>query len=154
MSVRNITLALAMLFVCFGLRAADDPVMGTWKLNVAKSKFTAAPPKSIIRKHEPTPNGIKVTSSTVAADGKPSHFEFTANFDGKYYAVTGGGNRNEMSLKRIDPYTVETMNKMGGKETTRSRWSVSKDGKTLSNKIDGTLADGKPLHNIMVYDKQ
>ena len=49
---RTYALVLAMLLVGLGLHAADDPLMGTWKLNLAKSKFQPGPPpKSIVRKH-------------------------------------------------------------------------------------------------------
>ncbi len=155
MYLRIVRLVLAIFLACLCVRAADDPLMGTWKLNVAKSHYDPGPPpKSLIRIHEPSGKGIKVTSNAVAQDGKPVHFEFTANFDGKYYPVTGNGNRDEMTLKRIDAYTVETTNRNQGKETTRSRWVISKNGKTFTNTIEGVFPDGRTVHNVHVYDKQ
>src|SRR2546423_721911 len=103
---RAALLVMMLLVMCSGLSAADeDPLMGTWKLNPAKSKYDPGPPpKSLIRKHEPAPDGIKVTSNAIRQDGKTTHFDFTAKFDGKYYPVSGEGNRDEMALKRIDAY--------------------------------------------------
>ena len=43
MPARTIFLFAAMLVVVPALRAADDPLIGTWKLNVAKSKFSPGP---------------------------------------------------------------------------------------------------------------
>ena len=75
---------MAVLVIAAGLlaaRAADDPLMGTWKLNVAKSKYDPGPPPtSLIRKHEPAPNGIKVTSHATRADGKT----FTNTIEGTF----------------------------------------------------------------------
>ena len=83
-----------------------------------------------------------------------SNFEFTAAFDEKFYPVTGNDVRNGISLKRIDAYTVETKNGKEGKPTTASEWTVSKDGKTYTNKIDGVFPNGQVVHNLHVYDKQ
>ena len=144
-----------MFLVCGGLRAAEDPIMGTWKLNLAKSKFDPGPPpKSVIRKHEPHSNGIKVTTDTFEANGEHSHWELTAAFDGKYYPITGSAQRDEVAFKRIDAYTVESTNKDKGKGTTRGIWRVSKDGKTLTATVEGTFSQGQRVNMVRVFDKQ
>ena len=154
MYVRTILMFLVMFLVCASLQAADDPVMGTWKLNVAKSKFDPGPPQTKnIRKHEPLPNGVKVISD-VDVQGEHQHFEFTATFDGKYYPIVGSKQRDEVSFKRIDAYTIESINRKKGKVTTIGRWMVSKDGKTLTSTVKGTFPDGQHVDNIHFYEKQ
>ena len=156
MKVRTITLVLAMLSVSGGLRAADDPFVGTWKLNHAKSKYSPGPPpKSQTYKYEPAgANGVKFTATGVDARGNPIHIEFTANFDGKDYPVTGNRNSDVLWLKRIDAYTVEGANKKAGKVIRTFRRAVSKDGKTLTVTEKGTDVNGQVSDNLVVYDKQ
>jgi hypothetical protein len=149
--------ALSMLSACVELRAADDPLIGTWKLNIAKSTFQPGPPpQSPIRKHELNGDGIKVISDTIANDGKQSHLQFTAAFDEKFYPIMGTGNavRDGSSLKRISPYVVEGENGAEGKPTTRIVWTVSKDGKMLTDTIDSIVTGDRAVHNVSVYDKQ
>ena len=64
MRFRCVTLILAMMAVPAGLRAADAPFVGTWKLNVAKSKYNPGPPpKSQTYQFEPSgANGVKFTA--------------------------------------------------------------------------------------------
>ena len=51
--------------------SADDPVLGTWHLNVAKSKYSPGPaPKSQVRTYEAHKDGVKATIRTIYADGQ------------------------------------------------------------------------------------
>ena len=81
---------------------AASPFFGTWRLNVAKSKYTPGPtPKSQVAKLEPIDGGMKVVSDRVEADGKMTHFEWSAKFDGKDGAVTGEPGGNAVFLMTI-----------------------------------------------------
>src|ERR1700730_1594174 len=86
MRIRTSLLTLAVLFaaatVCF---AADDPNMGSWKLNEAKSKFGAGAPKNTSVVYEAAGDSVKVTVEGVSSDGKSTHTEWTGKFDGKDY---------------------------------------------------------------------
>ena len=143
----------------FALAAAaqgQDPVMGTWKLNLAKSKYDPGPPqRSLTLRIEPSgPNGMKVTTDGVDGQGQPTHTEYTANFDGKDYAIKGSTSYDTVTLKRIDPYTRVRIDKKGGNVVRMLRASVSKDGKTLTVASVGVNAQGQAAHDIAVYDKQ
>src|SRR6266404_4528745 len=80
-------LAIAVLTIPVFLFAADDAWMGTWKLNLAKTKQSEGkPPKSFIQKYEPNgTGGFKSTADLVRDDGVSEHVEYSANFDGKQY---------------------------------------------------------------------
>ena len=153
MPIKTIIVLLAMWNVSVGLGAADDPFIGTWKLNLAKSQSIPGPLlKSTTMKIEPHGSGVMVTR-----DGEDSagHWEFTANLDGKHYPVTNDPTRDTVALKRIDAYTWEGTNKKAGKANSSSvRWVVSKDGKTLTLKWKGMNAQGQPTNNVRIYDKQ
>src|SRR5262245_3071422 len=72
------------------LFAADNNV-GTWKLNLAKSKYVSSEaPKSQTLKIEAWgDDGLKYSADGVGADGKPIHTEFQAKYDGKDYPYKG-----------------------------------------------------------------
>src|SRR5215217_1994918 len=68
----------------------DPRVLGTWILNVAKSKFTPGPPPtSQIRTYEPHANGYRATIKTTYAERKPTFVEYVANYDSLEYPVAG-----------------------------------------------------------------
>ena len=156
MKVRTITLALAMLTVSVGLWAQQDPLIGTWKLNLAKSKFSPGPaPKSQTIKYEPSGNnGVKLTFDIVDAQGNSTHGGYTAHYDGKDYPYTGNPDADVLSMKRIDAYTTDATWKKAGKVTRTIRRVVSKDGKTLTITLKGTNVQGQPVNDLTVYDKQ
>jgi len=44
--------------------------------------------------------------------------------------------------------------KKSGKLVQTARGVVSKDGKTMTNTFTGSDAAGRPVHNVVVFDKQ
>src|SRR5262245_56367524 len=81
---------------------ASNPRFGTWKLNVAKSKYDPGPAtQSVTMKVEAAGEGEKATTEGVNATGAPTKTEYTAQYDGKDYAMTGSQNADMVSLKRI-----------------------------------------------------
>ena len=84
---------LALAAVAAGsLPAQSNPFVGTWKLNLSKSKFDGMPaPRSLTRTVVAEGAGAAYTFSGVDADGKPIEYSFTSNYDGKDSAVTGSG---------------------------------------------------------------
>ena len=141
--------------VADSIAQASDPVIGTWVLNVAKSKYDPGPPpKSVTRTYTPAPNGYTFVQDAVNAAGATTHVEFTAAFDGKYHPVTGNPNADSIMVKRVDANTVESSQKKGATVRFTSTRAVSKDGKTLTNTAKGTNAEGKPYINVEVFEKK
>jgi len=86
---------------------AADSMVGTWKLNAAKSK---SPYKSGTSVSEAVGDGLKVTVDLVGADGTPYHWSWTAKYDGKDVPVTGKtpyGDNGTVALTRVDANTVK-----------------------------------------------
>src|ERR1700680_4483340 len=80
----------AILAIGTSAAFAADPVVGTWKLNLAKSTFSPGPaPKSQTRNYAESAQGITVTVKTIAADGKESTTTLTFKDDGKPYPMSG-----------------------------------------------------------------
>jgi hypothetical protein len=150
-------LLMAMCLVVYGQATigAKSVFFGTWKLNPAKSKFSPGPPlKSQVAKLEPTDGGMKVVADRVEAEGKTTHFEWTAKFDGKDYPVSGDPNRDAVSVKKIDDYTLEISNKKGGKVMSTIKAVYAKDGKTRVETTTGVNAQGQKIENVTAWDKQ
>src|SRR4029450_9109888 len=135
--------------------AADNNI-GTWKLNLAKSKYSPGPaPKSQTLKIEAWgDDGVRYTADGVGADGKATHAEFQAKYDGKDYPFKGNPDADMLSYKRINANTLEATTKLNGKGTTRANAVGSADGKTRTATQVGTNAQGQPLNVTSVYEKQ
>ena len=139
------------------LHAADSQV-GTWKVNLAKSTYSPGPaPKSSVVTIEPAGNGVKLMVDAVGADDKATHTEYTVAYDGKDVKATVGslpGGADTIAWKRIDANTVEGTAKLNGKVITTTRYVIAPDGKTRTVTATGTTPDGKPVKNVIVYDRQ
>jgi hypothetical protein len=134
---------------------AGDNWLGTWKLDVAKSKESPGPVlKSQMLKFEATPAGIKLTTDGVSAEGKAMHGGYVSKFDGKDVPWEGNPDADMASPKKIDDNNYENTWKKGGKATLVAKVAVSKDGKTLTVTQTGTNAKGQAVNNTDVYDRQ
>jgi len=151
MSAKTIFLIVALLSIPVGLFAADDPFVGSWKLNVGKSKYNPGPPpanpSNVTLKFEPTADG----GMNVIINGRPR----LEKYDGKPHPIEPEpGGPDAVSGKRINSNTMEIENWRMGKVVARLSRIVSKDGKTLTLKAKGTNAQGKPFDDVRVYDRQ
>jgi hypothetical protein len=125
--------ALAALGVHVAAQTAD-PLIGTWELNIAKSKYDPGPaPKSETRTYVVVGQDIKANSKGVDADGKPTSRQLTLNYDGKDRPATGSLDLDALSLKRIDAFTAEFTLKKTGKVVATGTRAISKDGKVYDN---------------------
>ena len=155
-------LAVVTVLVLGQVVLAADMVMGTWKLNLAKSKYSPAnlAPKSGMTKIEAVPGGIKLTADGVDSQGRKTYIEYTAKFDGKDAPVktTIDGkpspDQDAVMWKKIDDYTYENTAMLKGKALTTTRVVVSRDGKTRTNTVTGKNAQGQTISNTVVFDKQ
>ena len=155
MKARTVLLTFVTLVVgvtiCF---AAANPNLGTWKLNEAKSKISPGTPKNLTVVYEAAGGDIKGTIDGVDGQGKPTHNEWTGNFDGKDYPVTGDPNSDARAIKQIDEHNYELTVKNGGKVTMTGKAVISADGKTRTVTVSGTNAKGEKVTSTAVYDKQ
>ena len=135
--------------------AKPDPFVGTWILNLAKSTFSPGPgPKNQTAVYAAVAGGLRVTATGIDGEGKPIKTQFTANFDGKDYPVTGSADYDAVALKRVDLHTIQFTRKKVGKVAQTGTIVVSMDGKTRTVTVDGTNARGEQVHSVSVYDKK
>jgi hypothetical protein len=141
------------------LLAQSNPALGTWKLDLAKSKYSPAgtAPKSDVLIYEAQGDGVKVSSNGVAWDGSRIAFSFTTNYDSKDSAVSGTGFPNgadTIAVKRIDSNTSTATGKKAGKVVYTRRLVVSKDGKVMTITAKRTDEQGHPTSSTSVWEKQ
>jgi hypothetical protein len=154
MKTRSIVLAIVACFVGVSLSFAQNPNMGTWKLNEAKSKIPAGMMKNTTVTYIEDGDNVKVTTEGTGGDGSALHTEWTGKFDGKDYPLTGDPTADTRSYNKVDDHTLTLENKKGGSVTTSGKIVVSADGKTRTLTASGKNAAGKKVTGKSVYDKQ
>ena len=147
---------LAILaLVAVSLQAQTDPFIGTWKLNVEKSHYSPGPaPKSQVSVWALKGKGVRITTTGIGADGKPTSQDTTAQYDGKDYPTIGNPDYDTTSFKRIDANTLQLIRKQDGRVVQNATIAVSQDGTTRTITTLGTNAAGKPINNVSVYERQ
>ena len=139
--MRFMTLALFLLSTR-GV-AADNPFLGTWKLNVDKSKSSPMPgPQSMTVTFEADGANVRRIVTGTDREGKPlaqsSPKGTSIPWDGKDHAIqTPDGPPMTVAVKRISDYRSEVTVKQSGKVITWVHAVVSEDGKTMTNTING-----------------
>ena len=140
-------------------QSKDDPSIGTWKLNVAKSKFTPGPPiKGDTRSYEVNDSGwLFVTTETIQPDGTRTGVRFAAKFDGKAYPQIGrfGPTVTMITYEPVDRRTLKyTQRDTSGKIVSTNTRTVSADGKTMIIEQRTSNAGGQPVVNVELFERQ
>jgi hypothetical protein len=149
-------LTSALCFAATALAfAADNPHMGTWKLNETKSKFAADSTKNHTVAYTEGENGmIKVTVDGTDKDGKAVHWTWEGKWDGKPYKTEGNPVADTMAYKKVDAHTNKITGKKDGKTVFTGTITVSKDGKSRVVTTNLTDPDGKTVTDKAYYDKE
>jgi hypothetical protein len=153
------TIALLGLAVATALPRAgfaqSNSLIGTWKINLAKSKDSPGPPpRSQTLTYQAEGQGLRVTVDTIDAQGNPAKGAFVLFFDGKSYPVTGIPDWDASTYKQVNDTTTESTRMKAGKVVQTATRVVSADGKTLTITATGVNATGQQINNVDVYDKQ
>jgi len=121
---------------------------GTWTANFEKSKFPGPPPKidMCIIGADGT-----VTVNETNAEGKSTSWHYTP-IQGQPVQVIGRDNTT-VTVTKVNDHTNEHTWNINGR-SAHSKSVLSDDGKTTVFTMDGTDKDGKPFHEMVVYDKQ
>ena len=147
-------LVLTLLTLSFApaLAAEDkkvDPSIGTWKLNVAKSKFNPGPPPTSMI--VTIADDGKVTVAEVSATGESINYSFKPS-PGTAVPIDGMENAT-LSETKIDDRHVDHTWKFG-ESTMTGKAAIAKNGKTMTYRTEGSNPKGKPVHNVELFEKQ
>lgn len=144
------SLLLTVLFAsAFALVAqTDNPFVGKWVLNSAKSKYSPGPaPKSETVTIAEDGN---VVIEGISPQGKPFKWSYNSR-SGDTVPIEGMEN-GTVSGKQAGN-TVDHVWKTPTGNTT-GHGVVSKDGKTMTYTQTGTGAEGHPIHSVVIFEKQ
>jgi hypothetical protein len=153
---RRIGLLAAIVFVLAAgsvLLAQSNPFVGSWKLNLASSKYNPGPPPQSQTRTWDASGMVMVNG--VGATGKPFSYGYSVKGDGKESPTMGAiPNKADMiSTKKIDASTYEATFTKSGKKVETTTLKVSNGGKTLTIHAMGS-ADAGFVENVQVLDKQ
>ena len=154
MKIKMMMLALVVFFAGTVVASAQNPHMGTWKLNEAKSKFPKGATKNHTVVYEAAGDQIKVTVDGVDGSGNAVHSEWTGKFDGKPYALTGDPAGDMRSYRTVNRRTLSLRSTKAGKLTTTATITVAPNGKTRTVTASSKNAKGKWTTSTGIYDKQ
>lgn len=168
-------LKLAVAFLAFvSITGAEDihvqSAVGTWKLNLEKSKTEAWTAKSQTRVYEDRGGGLlHARYEGTDAHGNPTFVEFEARLDGKPYPYTvrGGSLTYTIMLKPVDDrsfafevtakFAQSFVDRNGAVHEGRLAWTgthtVAADGRSFSDSYK-TDWHGDPSRAVLVFDKQ
>jgi hypothetical protein len=139
-------------------QSKDDPSIGSWTLNVAKSKFTPGPPiKADTRSYEVVDGWLIVTTETTQASGEKTGVRFAAKFDGKDYPQIGrfAPTVSLISYQPVDKRTLKyTVKDTAGTVTSTNTRTVSADGKTMTIEQKTMDANGRPALNVELFERR
>jgi hypothetical protein len=133
---------------------AADPIVGTWKLNAAKSKFVAGGElTSATRTYSESNGTYTLKQSITAADGKSS--SSTAQYrEGVEVKQAAGAVADSVVATKTDANTWDFDLKKGGKTVGHVHRTVSADGKTLTVQQSGARLGGGAGDETLVFVRQ
>jgi hypothetical protein len=137
--------------------AQEEPRVGKWELNLAKSSFSPGPPpqKQTLTFQAAGPQWMALLQG-IDASGKPINPDMNnlaITFDGRDHP-TATVDYETTAWKRIDANKYEVIRKKAGKVVLTSINVVSKDGRTMTITTKGVNAAGQSINNVRVYEKQ
>jgi hypothetical protein len=129
---------LLLPLACLAAWAADDPMVGDWKLNPQKSKLT---------------DEMKVTS----LGGNKYSFDFGGGnpepivVDGTDQPANFG---TTFAVTEVSPDEWTGVRKKDGRVQIKGIWTLSKDGKRLHDDFTFIGDKGKTTHLVYVYERR
>ena len=133
---------------------AADPIVGMWKLNVAKSKFSEGGALTAGTRVYAEADGLYTLDQKLTrADGKELS-DRTQYRDGKEVKQAAGRFVDTTLAKKGDANTWDFDLKKDGKVVGHVHRVLSADGKTLTVQSTGTHLSGGTGDETLVFDKQ
>jgi hypothetical protein len=122
--LRNVLCLTAVIGAASLAFAVETPFAGTWKLNLSKSKLVGDTVK-----FAPAGNAMRITAGSESYEFKP---------DGTASKTSFG----TASWKKVDDQTWEETDMVNGRLDSTNTWTLTKDGKTLTEHTTGDKPGG------------
>ena len=152
------TMLMLAVFGLAGSLWAADPIIGTWKLNIAKSTFSPNVPavKENTDVYREIEGGqIELTYTATEKDGSATLLKLTWPVQGGMAKVLQGDPAGTTWVETlIAPGEWYATYLRDGKQFQTRHKAISKDGKTMRQTLRGFDAQGKPFELLLVSDRQ
>ena len=134
---------------------AADRALGTWRLNIAKSKFNPGPPpESQTRTYELYRDGIRTTVRNGVRRREYTFVQFVSDYRGDQVPISGSPDADMIALKSVDADTAEADLYHAGRAIGRVRRVISRDGQTMTITVELNNVEGVRVTNVQVFEKQ
>jgi len=136
--------------------SSKDPFVGVWKLSAKKSKYEqGSAPTGFTRTLEDRGGGTIFMTIDVNVQGTPTRSYLVYKRDGRPYpeAAVGADAIRMVTVRSINPRTEEVSFIVNGKPSANTI-TISSDGMTMTQVLNGTTAKGQAYTNTLVYDRQ
>lgn len=135
--------------------SSDDPLVGTWALNLARSHYGGG---AEVRREETftcqaSREFIKCEIESIRADGRRLVGTFSAAYDGRPYPAAGIPDVDQVSLQKLSGFVADATFSFRGKPVFGYRAVRSDDGRSL------TVVSVEPTtrvigNSVIVYDRK
>jgi len=140
-------------------KAADDPFLGTWRLNHAKS---IVPPDYDVKTKQflfaPDGEGVTMTETvtSVSPNGENATYHLPYVNGGRFTPQNASPLYDQMSVVLTDPRTMLWTLRLNGKDIAQARVALSADRREMTMHYLWNVADptGKIASYRYVYDRQ
>ena len=153
MKTKTIGLTLALSVAAAAMCFANNPTLGTWKLNESKSTFGDGAGKSTMVVWKKAGDQDKCIVNGIDAAGNKTHSVWVGKLDGKDYPITGDATSDTRSFKLSGEHKIDMVSKKDGKEVGDGTIIVAEDGKTRTVTSNMTNAKGEKVTSTLAYNK-
>lgn len=141
---------------------APEGLIGTWVQNMEKSKYDPGPNnlKSQVRQFDYSKDGMILCHYIqTRQDGGKTIGHWIVTLDGREWEEWSRSSGSQVialvGIKKVDDYNMAITVRRAGRLIQDGMWTLSKDGKTLTQVLRSLAADGKvTANNTAVFEKQ
>src|SRR5688500_12208645 len=138
--------------------ARKDPFLGVWRLSAEKSIYeSGGAPRGFTRTYEDRGGGTIFMTTDVTVPQGSTRAYVVYRRDGQPYpeAAVGAEAIRMVAIKAVNSRTEDVYFIVDGKTSEKpSTITISADGLTMTQVVNGKNAKGQPFTNTVVYDKQ
>ena len=150
--MRRLVFVAMMCALALTSSGAENPFVGIWELNVAKSKPDPSSPPVQTQTVRYVIDG-SILKASLTTDGNPS--AHPTRYDGQEHEYGGtSGLRPTHIVPTAKGSTLETVFKRDGMKVGTRKNTLSADGRTMTVVSEGTKPDGTKYRSVLVFEKQ
>ena len=149
-------LGLLIAFLAVGvLTAQNTNLSGSWYLNVEKSQWgQMRKPISVVLEMQHREPALQYHGTVTYSNEDTRDFAFEGAMDGKEYAMSRSYGTGTITMRRVDPFTIEsTFKTPDGAYVETARTTVSRDGKSMTRRLRNRSPEGVKTWTE-IYDRR